>query len=126
MRKLLIIEDDKKIRVLLRRLLEKKFRMEVCEAEDGIHGLEVYRNERPPMIFLDIIMPRMNGIDFLKELRKIDKQVPVVVMTSMADKEFVAKMVELGITDYVIKAETIMQLETRIADILYSHDSVFK
>jgi two-component system response regulator YesN len=126
MRKLLIIEDDKKIRVLLKRLLEKKFRMEVCEAEDGMHGLEVYRTENPRMIFLDLLMPNMNGIDFLAKLREIDKQIPVVVMTGLCDKEYVQKMVELGITDYVIKSDFIFQLEARIADILYSHDEVFK
>jgi len=126
MRKLLIIEDDKKIRVLLKRLLEKKFRMEVCEAEDGLHGLEIYKTENPRMIFLDLLMPNMNGVEFLTRLREIDKEIPVVVMTGMGDKEYVQKMVELGITDYVIKSEFIFQLETRIADILYSHDAVFK
>ena len=126
MKKVLIVEDDKKIRVLLKRLLEKKFRMEVCEAEDGYQGLEVYRAEAPRLIFLDILMPNMNGLEFLKELRRTDQETLVVVMTGMGDKEYVQQMVLLGITDYIIKSEFIFHLEDRIADILYSNISVFK
>lgn len=126
MKKVLIIEDDKKVRVLLRRLLEKKFRMEVFEAEDGLHGLEMYKTVNPNLIFLDILMPNMNGLEFLEELRQTDKHTAVVVMTGMADKEFVHKMVMLGIKDYVIKSEFILQLEDRIADILYANSSLYR
>ena len=121
MRKVLIIEDDNKIRVLYKRLLEKKFRLEVFEASDGRVGLEMYRSIRPNLIFLDILMPNMNGIEFMEELRQTDDQTPVVIMTAMADSDFVKKMVLLGIKDYVIKSEFVYQIEGRIADILYAN-----
>jgi DNA-binding NarL/FixJ family response regulator len=68
----------------------------------------------------------MNGIEFLKEIRRTDKDTRVVIMTGLGDKEYVEKIVQLGITDYVIKSEFILQLEDRIADILYSNIAVFK
>jgi DNA-binding response OmpR family regulator len=126
MRKILLIEDDDKFSGLFKKLLERKFRMEVCEAEDGFAGFETYRDENPAMIFLDILMPRMNGVEFLTKLRETDKRTPVVVMSGMRDKESVEKMVGLGITDYIVKSDFVFQLESRVADILYSHDAVFK
>ncbi|MBA4407719.1 hypothetical protein C0389_10620 [bacterium] len=125
MRKVLIIEDDEKIRALLKRLFIKKFRVEVCEAGDGLQGLEVCRTEKPGMIFLDILMPNMNGIEFLRELRITDKKTPVVVMTGMRDKELVSQMVLLGITDYIIKSEIVVHLQSRIAELIYSHEEIF-
>lgn len=126
MRKVLIVEDDEKIRALLKRLLVKKFRMVVCEAEDGLQALEMCKVEKPRMIFLDILMPNMNGVEFLRELRRTDKETHVVVMTGMGDKDLVQQMVLLGITDYIIKSEFIFNLEDRIADILYSNAAVFR
>jgi CheY-like chemotaxis protein len=125
MRKILIVEDDEKIRALLKRLLVKKFRMEVCEAGDGLQGLEVCKAEKPRMIFLDILMPNMNGVEFLRELRQTDKETLVVVMTGMGDKELVQQMALLGITDYIIKSEMVFRLQDRIAEIIYSHSAIF-
>jgi CheY-like chemotaxis protein len=116
-RKVLIVEDDSKIRMLFKRLLEKKFRLEVFEAVDGLHGLEVYNNVGPDMIFLDIGMPRMNGVDFLAALRQTDDVIPVVVLTSFNSKEFVEKMVGLGITGFLIKTDFVVSLEERVYEI---------
>jgi len=120
MRKVLIVEDDNKFRVLLRRLLEKKFRMQVLEAENGIVGIEIYLKESPNLIFLDISMPYMNGVEYLIKLRQEheDLTTPVVVLTNFTNKEAVEKMVKLGITDYVVKADLVIGLSDRIFDIL--------
>jgi CheY-like chemotaxis protein len=118
MKRVLLIEDDFKIRMLLKRLLEKKFRLTVYEADNGLNGLEVYRTQSPELIFLDVGMPVMNGVEFLEELRKTDTKIPVVVLTCFNSKEAVHQMVTLGITDYVIKTDFILRLEERINDIL--------
>ncbi len=117
LRKALIIEDDSKIRMLFKRLLEKKFRLEVSEAVDGQHALEVLKNIAPDIIFLDIGMPRMNGVEFLAALRQTDEVTPVVVLTSFNSKEFVEKMVGLGISGFIIKTDFVVSLEERIYEI---------
>ncbi len=126
MKKILLVEDDSKVRFLLRRLLEKKFRMEVYEAENGAIGLELCRQHNPKLVFLDISMPVMDGIEFLTELRKENTEIPVVVMTCNNDRTIVAKMLTLGISDYIIKSEFIMFLESRIAEILEKHFVAFR
>ena len=118
MKKILLIEDDYKIRFLLKRLLEKRFILALSEAENGLKGLEVYKAEAPFLIFLDLGMPVMNGVEFLEELRKTDTQTPVVVVTCFNSKEAVHQMVALGITDYLVKTDFILRLEERITDIL--------
>jgi CheY-like chemotaxis protein len=120
MRKVLIVEDDNKFRVLLRRLLEKKFRLQVFEAANGIEGIEIYKRESPNLIFLDISMPYMNGIEYLAKLRQEHEDLitPVVVLTCVNNKEAVQQMMKLGITDYVVKADFVIGLADRIYDIL--------
>jgi CheY-like chemotaxis protein len=120
MRKALIVEDDNKFRILLRRLLEKKFRMQVSEAENGLEGIEAYSKETPNLIFLDIFMPYMNGVEYLIKLRQEQEDLitPVVVLTNLTNREAVEKMGKLGITDYVIKADFAIGLSDRIFDIL--------
>jgi two-component system, response regulator YesN len=116
-KKALLVEDDSKIRMLFKRLLEKKFRLDVSEAEDGQEGLEVYKKIGPDIIFLDIGMPRMNGVEFLTVLRQTDAITPVVVLTSFNSKEFVEKMLELGITAFIIKTDFVVSLEERVYEI---------
>jgi len=93
--------------------------MQVFEAENGLVGIEIYKREFPDLIFLDIYMPYMNGIEYLVKLRQEHEDIitPVVVLTSLINKEAVEKMVRLGISDYVVKADFVMGLADRIYDI---------
>ena len=125
MRKVLIIEDDYKFRILLRRLLEKKFHLEVFEAGDGAEGFELYLQESPKMIFLDISMPNMNGIECLAKIRQIDQSTSVIVMTCMNSRECVEAMIGMGVSDYVVKTDLVMSLSDRIYDIIEKNKYCF-
>jgi len=118
--KILIVEDDNKFRVLLRRLLEKRFRIDVIEAGNGIEGIEIYKRDSPDLIFLDISMPHMNGIEYLVKLRQEHEDLitPVVMLTCVSNKEVVEKLVKFDITDYIVKADFVIGLAERIYDII--------
>jgi len=120
LKKALIVEDDNRFRALLRRLLEKKFHMIVFEADNGMKGFEVYKRESSNLnvVFLDIAMPFMNGIELLEKIRGEDKNIPVIVMTCMCDKESVQRMIELGVTEYILKTEFVTHLSDRLEGIL--------
>ena len=120
LKKTLIVEDDNRFRALLKRLLEKKFHMIVFEADNGIKGFELFKREASNLdiVFLDIAMPFMNGIELLEKIRGLDKNVPVIVMTCMCDKESVQRMIELGVTEYILKTEFVTHLSDRIEAIL--------
>jgi DNA-binding NarL/FixJ family response regulator len=120
MRKVLIVDDDSRFRVLLRRLLEKKFRMQVFEAGNGIEGIELYQRVAPKLIILDISMPHMNGVEYLVKIRQEheDLTTPVLVLTNYSHKDSIEKIIKLGITDYIVKADYVLGLSERISDIL--------
>ncbi len=80
----MIVEDDQPTRSLMRRTLEEAH-WEVAEAENGADGLERVTERRPDLILLDLMMPVMDGFDFVLELRKREngRTIPVIVVTAM-------------------------------------------
>ena len=80
----LIVDDDQFIRKLIATTLEDVSEFELHEASDGIEALEVARRERPSLVFLDVDMPRLNGIDACRRLREDDatRGVTIVMLTA--------------------------------------------
>lgn len=105
--KVLLIEDDKIEQMKLQRVTSKlDLNLEVTSAENGEQALEVLAAvEEVNLIVLDLNMPRMNGLEFLTELRKNDKWkfVPVVVLTTSSHKEDIYSAYRLGISGYLVK-----------------------
>lgn len=106
MAKVLIIEDDP----LVSRMYQTVFKFEgfdVAMARDGEEGLKLLKEFQPTMILLDIMMPKMTGIDVLKEVKgdPKTKSIPVVVLTNLSGMEDVEKAIELGAVKFIIKSE---------------------
>lgn len=106
MSKILIIEDDPYVR----RFYERLFRVEEHEvkmAKDGEEGLFLVNSFKPDLILLDIIMPVMNGLDVLKELKSKPetKDISVVMLTNIDDHETMQMAVKLGAQSFVVKAK---------------------
>ena len=104
-KKVLIVEDD----LMLSNMYLKKFEIEGFSpivARDGAEALEVVLNERVDIVLLDMVLPRMSGIDFLKRLRQNPRgeRVPVIALTNLAEDKNKEKAVELGVVEYLIKA----------------------
>ena|SRR5436309_1747444 len=83
----LIVDDDQFIRKLIATTLEDVSEFEVHEAADGVEALEVARQQRPSLVFLDVDMPRLNGIDACRRLREDDdsRDVTIVMLTAAHD-----------------------------------------
>ncbi len=105
MNKALIIDDDITIRVYLKNIMQKKFMFNVTEAENGSQGLVALKKAIPDLIFLDISMPVMDGLEFLKQIKsdKYYSKIPILVLTAHNDKDSVQNILEMGITDYILK-----------------------
>lgn len=104
MAKILLIEDDPALVKALGEFLSLAG-YEVASALDGEAGLALARTERPDLILLDLILPRLPGIEVLKELRKDPElaAVPVIVLTNVESTETVEQAVELGAKAYLVK-----------------------
>jgi len=102
MTKVLVAEDEKVTRLALARILEKEG-MEVIQAADGKQALELFRKERPAVVILDIMMPVLNGIDTIRELKELDPSVPVIIATGRGDISSAVDTMKLGAYDFLVK-----------------------
>jgi len=106
MAKILIVEDDS----LMSRLYEKIFsfeKYEVIVASDGQEGLDKARQEKPNLILLDVMMPKMNGLETLDKLKAEPelKNIPVVMLTNLAGDKDAETALQKGAVKYIVKSE---------------------
>jgi DNA-binding response OmpR family regulator len=99
---LLYIEDEVYLREMVVSFLEDYF-SEIYEAGDGREALEIYKDKEPDIIMTDIEMPKMNGLDFCKEIRKKDGTTPIIIMTAYSNTEYLLLATELNLVKYLIK-----------------------
>ena len=116
----LIIEDDSYISDMYRIKLESE-NFEITTAKDGTIGIKILEKQKPDIILLDVVMPKMDGFDVLKTIKGNLglKEVPVVLLTNLSQKENVERGFELGADSYIIKAHfTPSEVVKKIKDIL--------
>ena len=102
MAKILVIDDEKEICLLLQKILEKDGH-QVLILIDPVKGLEIVRKEKPDCVLLDLKMPNMDGIETLDAIKKIDKNVGVIMITGHGDVENAMESMKLGAYDYIAK-----------------------
>ena len=88
----------------LSRTLLKSIGFEVTkEAGDGEEGLRKYKELKPDLVLLDISMPKMNGIDCLKAIRKYDENAKIIICSVLGKEEIVHEAIKLGAIDFIVK-----------------------
>ena len=103
-RKILIVEDEEP----MLRALTDKFTLEgfdVTQAHDGEEGLEAVLKNDVDLVLLDIILPKMDGMTMLKKMREKDTDTPVILLTNLDYSVGVAKAMESGAYDYLVKTD---------------------
>ncbi len=105
MKKILIIDDDESMRILIRTLLNNTGKYNSVQAKNGKEGLQLAKKIQPDLILLDITMPKMNGIETLKRLKKLSKtsSIPVIMLTVHAEDKFKIDAASLFCDDYITK-----------------------
>ncbi|MDP4007124.1 MAG: response regulator [bacterium] len=105
MAKILIVEDDKFLRELIMQKVSKEG-YEVVGAVDGEEGMKMAKTEQPGLILLDLILPTVDGFDVLRQLKEeaSTKNIPVIILSNLGQKEDVEKGKQLGAEDYIVKA----------------------
>jgi len=102
MRKVLVI-DDEMATLNMFRLFLGAYGYEVFIAESGQEGLEIIEKEKPPIVFTDIKMPKMDGLEVLKLIKEIDPNTEVIVMTGHGDIDLAVQALNLDATDFINK-----------------------
>jgi two-component system, OmpR family, alkaline phosphatase synthesis response regulator PhoP len=114
---IVVVEDDRNIA----RGLEKNLRFEgfsVQVAEDGERGLELVVDKKPDLILLDVMLPKMNGFEVLREVRRLGLEIPVVMLTAKAEELDKIRGLDLGADDYITKPFSLSELMARIRAVL--------
>jgi two-component system KDP operon response regulator KdpE len=112
--KLLVVDDDARIREALEIGVRLQWEdAEVLTAADGVAGLDQFFDHEPDVVLLDVTMPRMNGFEVLKAIRRVS-DVPVIMLTARGDDIDQVRGLELGADDYVAKPFSHLALMARI------------
>ena len=120
--KVLIVEDEATLQKALQEVLTAEG-YGVLSALDGLRGIEMAKEENPDLILLDIILPKMDGFEVLKELKSGEKTklIPVIILTNLSDISDIQKSLDLGATTYLVKADfSLEDVIKKVKDILKS------
>jgi CheY-like chemotaxis protein len=118
--RVLVVEDDR----FLRRACEASLRqrgLDVITAADGEEGLSLAQSEHPALVLLDLLMPKMSGLEVLRAMKADDKmrEIPVLVLSNSSRQQDVDEIMRLGAIGYLVKADLSLQaLGDRVIRIL--------
>lgn len=119
MSKILIIEDEEAIRRVLVSILSEENDSYLVEvAEDGVVGLEKIKNNDYDLVLCDIKMPRMDGVELLEAAKKIDSELPIVMISGHGDMETAINTMRLGAFDYISKPPDLNRLLNTVRNAL--------
>lgn len=119
---ILIVDDDKTTTSILNHMLYA-YTENILTASDGEEGLVLFKTHHPDIILSDINMPRMNGLEMVEEIRKIDENVKIAIFTDFEKRDILIKAIELGVNQFLSKpfasksfSKTIQQLYSEIIE----------
>ncbi len=118
--KILIIDDNKNEQIFLTRALSKLYSCEVLTADNGQQGLEKIVLDNPDLVFLDVMMPVMDGIQMLEILRMQHPQIttPIIALTARSDGATLNKLLALDVEEYLLKPINFEQIANKIDKIM--------
>lgn len=124
---LLVVDDDVVIRNMLMKSLQKQG-FNAIEAPNGMQGIELFRQHRPDMVLLDVLMPVMNGFETCQVLRELDPErtVPIIMLTGLDDVVSVDKAFDAGATDFITKPINWSLFSQRVRYALRSREMDFE
>jgi len=109
LKRILVVDDDQGILDSFEVLLGDRY--DLVKADNGYEALRILEDDPPPLMFLDIKMPGLDGMDILKKLQKDQKNVGVVVITAVSQEEVEKEAKSLGVIDYLKKPFDIAEVE---------------
>lgn len=117
-KKILLVDDSATILMLEKMILARSYRL--VEAHNGADAIDVARREKPDLILMDIVMPRMDGLSACRRLRELPEtaDTPIVLVTTKGESEAVENGYLSGCNDYVTKPIDALELTTKIRNLV--------
>ncbi len=99
----LIVDDAAFMRMMIKDILNKNGYEVVGEAENGKKAVELYKKYKPDIVTMDITMPELDGIDAVKEIKKIDPDARIIMCSAMGQQAMVMEAIQAGAQDFIVK-----------------------
>lgn len=112
--KVMICDDSLLVRKKLRELLEE-LGCDVCEAGNGAEAVELYREMRPGIVFMDIVMPQVDGLTALRMIKEIDSSARVIILSSAGTSGKLLEALKTGASDFIQKPYTREQIAKTVS-----------
>ena len=100
---ILLVDDAAFMRMMLKDILVKNGYEVLGEAENGLKAVEKYKELKPDLVIMDITMPEMDGIDAVKEIKKINSNATVIMCSAMGQQAMVIEAIQSGAKDFIVK-----------------------
>ncbi|GAQ19167.1 chemotaxis protein CheY [Oceanobacillus picturae] len=106
MARILVTDDAAFMRMQLKDIVTKLGHEVVGEAENGQVAVDMYQEVKPDLVTMDITMPEMNGVEALKEIKKLDADAKVIMCSAMGQQGMVVEAIQAGAKDFIVKPFT--------------------
>lgn len=119
MAKIVIVDDSKFLRVTLSNILKKENHEIVGEGENGLQAIQLYKELRPDILTLDLTMPKMSGLEALREIKKEFPHAKVMICSALGKEKMVVDSIKSGAADFIVKPfdeERVLQAVQRLLD----------
>jgi two-component system chemotaxis response regulator CheY len=100
---ILIVDDASFMRMMIKDILTKNGLIVLGEAENGLKAIEKYKELTPELVLMDITMPEMDGIQAVKEIKKINSDAKIVMCSAMGQQAMVIEAIQAGAKDFIVK-----------------------
>ena len=123
---ILILDDDKMFRKLLRKIIESNFEVTVIEAATPKEAFDVLENNQVTLVFLDMQLPQMSGYNVLKYMRRVSKtaKTPVIACSALSNVSLVMHLMQLRIADYLVKPIKTEAIIKKVSKILLNKEKL--
>lgn len=101
--KILVVDDASFMRMMIKDILTKNGFEVLGEAENGLKAVEKYKELNPDLVIMDITMPEMDGIQAVKEIKKINSDAKIVMCSAMGQQAMVIEAIQAGAKDFIVK-----------------------
>jgi len=116
--KVLVVDDSSTMRRIIKNTLKRIGYADIVEGADGIEGLAGFNSNDVDIVITDWNMPNMNGLDLVKKIRAINKDVPIIMVTTEGGKGEVITALKAGVNNYIVKPFTPQVLKEKLSAVL--------
>jgi len=118
LKKILIVEDEPSIRMIIRQLLENEGYNVIGEGEDGEDGFKKYLELNPDLVLMDIVMPKSDGLSCSKKIIAYNPKAKIIILTALNERKHVMSAIKSEVKGYIIKPIEKEQLLEKVAKVL--------